>query len=145
MTEPKGDFATVLGPDAHFKGELSFEKGVRLLGQFEGEISSKGEFVVAEGASLKGEVQAGNIQLDGEVEGNLRATGKIQLSASARLKGDLHTNRLEVADGATFVGHCVVGSNGQSNGKNGGVAAPATPIDAAKGKGPNPGQPVGKK
>ena len=27
-----GEFPTILGPDANFKGELSFEKGMRLMG-----------------------------------------------------------------------------------------------------------------
>lgn len=112
MADSSGDFATVIGPDARFKGELEFEKGVRLLGRLEGHVTSKGDLLVAEGATLEGEVDAGNVRIDGEVHGNLRATGKIHLSASAKLQGDLHTARLEVADGAVFVGHCVVGPNG---------------------------------
>ena len=115
MSDSKGEFSTVIGPDACFKGELSFEKGARLLGTFEGQVVTKGEFVVAEGAKLRGEVDAANIRLDGEVHGNLKASEKVQLSASARLEGDLQTTRLEVADGAVFVGRCVVGANGSNS------------------------------
>lgn len=141
MADSKDDFSTVIGPDAHFKGELHFEKGVRLLGKFEGQVITKGEFVVAEGASLQGEVNAGNIRLDGEVNGNLRASGKVHLSASARLEGDLHTNRLEVCDGAVFIGHCVVGPNG--NGKSGQTpAAKPHQAEAAKDKPAPMPQPV---
>ena len=35
------EFPTILGPDATFKGELSFEKGMRLHGRFEGKLSTK--------------------------------------------------------------------------------------------------------
>ena len=42
----------------------------------------------------------------------MRSTGKVCLTSSAKLEGDLYTSRLEVADGAVFVGRCVVGSNG---------------------------------
>jgi len=38
----QGDFTTVIGPDAVFKGELSFEKGVRVDGKIEGKIATKG-------------------------------------------------------------------------------------------------------
>ncbi|HUU84131.1 MAG TPA: polymer-forming cytoskeletal protein [Phycisphaerae bacterium] len=133
MASSNGEYSTVIGPDARFKGELQFEKNAQLLGKFEGQIITQGEFVVAEGARLEGEVQAATIRLDGEVQGNLRATGKIQLSASAKLEGDLQTARLEVADGAIFIGHCAVGANGEAGGKardKRGVAEPAH----AKGK-----------
>jgi len=107
-----GEFPTIIGPDAKFKGELSFEKGVKHLGQFEGTIESKGHLVIAEGAKLSGEVKAGNVDVQGEVKGNLHATGKVRLTQTARLEGDLHTARLEVQEGAIFVGRCVVGANG---------------------------------
>jgi cytoskeletal protein CcmA (bactofilin family) len=109
MAQPDGEFPTVVGPDAVFKGELTFEKGVRILGRFEGQISTKGQLHVAEGAKLLADVSAGNIQVDGEVKGNLTATGKVQLKSSGKLEGDLRTARLEVMDGAVFIGHCVVG------------------------------------
>lgn len=134
MADGNGDYETVLGPDAHFKGEMQFEKGARLLGRFEGQVITKGEFLVAEGASLDGEVDAGNIRLDGEVHGNLKASGKIHLSASAKLEGDLHTARLEVADGAIFIGHCVVGPNGNGARKPDAKDVARPPAEAPKGK-----------
>lgn len=115
MAESNGEFPTVIGPDAVFKGELTFEKGVRLLGQFEGQIDSKGSLVIAEGAKLAGNVKAGSVKVDGVVNGNLETSGKIQLSATARLEGDLKSARLEVSDGATFQGRVVVGpQNGKA-------------------------------
>jgi cytoskeletal protein CcmA (bactofilin family) len=132
MASSNGEYSTVIGPDARFKGELEFEKNAQLLGNFSGQIVSQGEFVVAEGAKLEGEVQAANIRLDGEAQGNLRASGKVQLSATAKLEGDLQTARLEVADGAIFVGHCVVGSGSEGDGRG---RERAAPTDGAKTKG----------
>lgn len=108
-TEGNGEFPTIIGPDAKFKGDLDFEKGVRVFGRFEGTIKSKGQLHVAKGAKVKADVSAGSIDVDGDISGNLTASGKVQLKASAKLEGDLKTARLEVADGATFVGNCVVG------------------------------------
>jgi cytoskeletal protein CcmA (bactofilin family) len=108
------EYPTTIGEDAVFKGELSFDQSVRLLGRFEGAIETKGNLMIAEGASLQGEVKAGDINVDGQIKGNLHATGKVRLSASANLEGDLHVNRLEVADGAVFIGRCVVGTNKQN-------------------------------
>ena len=122
--EGDGEFPTIIGPDAKFKGDLDFEKGVRVFGEFEGTVRSKGQLHVAKGARIKADVTAGNIDVDGEVKGNLSASGKVQLKASARLEGDLRTARLEVADGATFIGNCVVGPD------EGGKPSGAKPSDA---------------
>ncbi len=106
------DYSTTIGPDAVFKGQLKFEKGLRLLGKFEGEINSHGQLVIGEGAILSGDAKADSIRLEGHVKGNLNADSKVQLSASAKLEGDLRTARLEVAEGAVLIGQCAIGVNG---------------------------------
>ena len=76
-----GEYPTVIGADAVIKGELKFEKGVRLLGNFDGQIESAGNLLVADGATLSGDVKAGSVQIDGVMQGNLEATGKVKLAA----------------------------------------------------------------
>jgi cytoskeletal protein CcmA (bactofilin family) len=116
MSDHNSEFPTILGADAVFKGELHFEKGMKLLGKFEGQINSEGQLVVAEGASLNGDAKAGTVRIEGNVKGNVSAGTKVQLSASARLEGDLQTQRLEVAEGAVLIGRCVVGVSGPGKG-----------------------------
>jgi len=131
------EFPTVLGADAVFKGELHFEKGMRLLGKFEGQITSEGQLMVAEGASLNGDVKAASIRIDGQLKGNLNASSKVQLAASARLEGDLQTARLEVAEGAVLIGRCVVGVN--ADGKDGrDLRTASRPADAIPVSRPRP-------
>lgn len=113
MADESSNYPTTIGADAVFKGELSFEKGVRLLGRFEGEIASTGELLVADGAALQGNVKAGAIRIDGTVTGNIDAGTKVSLTSSARLEGDVQAQRLEVAEGAVLIGRCVVGVNGK--------------------------------
>ena len=110
MADGNGEYGTTIGPDAKFKGQLQFEKGARLLGTFEGEITTKGKLIIAENGKLSGEAHAGNIRVEGKVKGNLHAGGKVQLAASARLEGDIRAARLEVAEGAVLVGNCAVGT-----------------------------------
>jgi len=105
------DFPTIIGPDASFKGELSFEKGVKILGSFEGRISTKGNLVVAAEGAIQADVEAGTITVEGEINGNISAGDLVELKNSARLQGDLRCERLIVVDGAHFVGHCNVGSD----------------------------------
>lgn len=138
MADSNAEFPTTIGADAVFKGELQFDKGVQLLGKFEGQINSKGQLLVADGASLHGDVKAGTIRVDGQVKGNLSADAKVQLSASARLEGDLHAARLEVAEGAVMVGRCTIGMNGQGKAAGPIKTAPAGEVAPAKGKAPEP-------
>lgn len=109
MSDASAEYPTTIGADAAFKGQMRFDKGARLLGKFEGEITSKGDLVVAEGAELSGESHAGNVRVEGSVKGNLHVTGKLHLAASGRMEGDIQASRLEVAEGAVLIGRCVVG------------------------------------
>jgi cytoskeletal protein CcmA (bactofilin family) len=127
MSEGNGEYPTTLGADASFKGELRFEKGVRLLGQFEGEVVSEGDLVVAEGATLEGQVNASSISISGQVKGNLSANTKIQLTSSGRLEGDISTSRLEVADGAVLIGRCMVGAKPNTPPRAGATLRPSVP------------------
>ena len=114
------EFPTVIGADAVFKGELSFEKGVRVDGRIEGKISTKGHLAVSQGGHLQADVDAGSIIVEGDVKGNLTAGDRVELRKSARLKGDVTASKLLVAEGAAFVGHCTIGPDVQK-------AAPAAP------------------
>jgi len=146
MSDTTNNYPTTIGPDAVFKGELSFEKGMRLLGKFEGEIKSTGELLVAEGATLDGDVSAGSIRIDGIVKGNLDAGSKVSLTSSARLEGDVQAQRLEVAEGAVLIGRCVVGVNGK-NKASGDMKSATKPADSVTPQAGKPKEPVlaGKK
>jgi cytoskeletal protein CcmA (bactofilin family) len=103
------EFPTILGPDATFKGELTFEKGMRLQGRFEGKINTGGRVHIAKEARLAADVEAGGIIVEGEVKGNLSAQDRIELKQSARYEGDLRAAKLVVDEGAVFSGHVTVG------------------------------------
>jgi len=113
MADGGQEFPTILGPDASFKGELSFEKGMRLMGRFEGKVNTPGRLHVAKEAKMSADVEAGAIIVEGEVQGNLSANDRIELKQSARYEGDLRAAKLVVDEGAVFSGHVNVGPDGQ--------------------------------
>ena len=100
---------TIIGPDTHIKGDMTFDSTARILGSFEGRIAAKGELQIADSAVCKASVEAGKVSIDGQVEGNVTARDRVELSAKARMKGDLIATKLVVVDGASFVGHVTVG------------------------------------
>ncbi len=109
MADTSQDFQTIIGPDANFKGELSFDKGMRIHGRLEGKITTAGRVHVAKEAKLQADVEAGSILLEGDIHGNLLASDRIELKTSARYEGDLRANKLVVEEGAVFSGHVSVG------------------------------------
>jgi cytoskeletal protein CcmA (bactofilin family) len=136
-TNPQ-DYPTVIGPDASFKGELSFEKGLRLQGKFEGKINTPGRLHIAKEARLSADVDAGSIIIEGDVKGNLTASDRIELKQSAHYEGDLRASKLTVDEGAIFSGHVTVGPDAMKNRPNSNNAAAslnrppmAPPIPAA--------------
>jgi cytoskeletal protein CcmA (bactofilin family) len=139
---PGGEFPTVIGPDATFKGELSFEKGLRLQGRLEGKINTPGRLHVSKEAKLHADVDAGAIIIEGEVRGNLTAGDRIELKQSARYEGDLTASKLVVDEGAVFSGHVTVGPDSAKPK----TTAPSSP--AVNRPTPGPGapanQPAGK-
>ena len=121
---------TVIGSDAVFKGELSFDKGVRVDGRVEGKITTKGHLAVSKEGKLQADVEAGGIVVEGTVKGNLTAADRVELRQSAKLEGDIRASKLIVTEGASFSGHCSVGPNagaGAGTGAAPAAAAGATP------------------
>jgi cytoskeletal protein CcmA (bactofilin family) len=129
------EFPTILGPDATFKGELSFDKGMRLHGRLEGKINTPGRLHVAKEAKMQADVDAGSIVVEGDVKGNLNASDRIELKQSARYEGDLRTTKLVVDEGAVFSGHVSVGpeavKNRPSSSANINAPQPPRPIQPA--------------
>jgi cytoskeletal protein CcmA (bactofilin family) len=109
MADTPQEFPTIIGPDASFKGELTFEKGLRLMGKFEGRIASAGRLHIAKESRMQGDVESGAITVEGEVKGNLTANDRIELKQTARLEGDLRATKLTVEEGAVFSGHVSIG------------------------------------
>jgi len=141
MADPTN--TTVIGADTHIKGDMTFDSTARILGTFEGKISSKGELQVANGATCRATVDALKVLVDGEVDGNLTARERVELTAKAKMKGDLVSARLVVAEGAAFTGHCTVGPDAAKTLNTGGTAASMSETKPAGlvGAGQNPRPP----
>lgn len=127
---PSQEVTTVLGPDASFKGEMSFDGSMKIEGKFEGKITTKGKLGIGKGAQISGEVIVGQLNVEGSFKGNVMATERIELAASAHVLGDLRSTKLVVSEGATFVGNCHVSPDALKTGASSEFVVPmaATPI-----------------
>jgi cytoskeletal protein CcmA (bactofilin family) len=105
------DHTTILGPDCHIKGEMTFDSSVCLLGKFEGRIVSKGVLEIGESATCKATIDAARVIVEGTVEGDILARERLELHPGASVIGDITAAKLVVAEGANFTGQCRVGDS----------------------------------
>ena len=96
-----------------FKGELTSPGDIRIDGEFEGKIFSKGRVVVGEKAKFKGEIICVNLDFYGTMEGNFSVKDTLTLKSGCKVDGDLNTKRLQVELDAQFNGTCHMSADGE--------------------------------
>jgi len=127
MADSSQEFATIIGADARFKGDLKFDSAAKVLGRFEGSISSKGKIYIADGCECKATISAKEVAVEGRIEGNVEAGDRIEIKPTGIVTGDIVAARMTMAEGASINGHCRIGPNGQ-------VPASGRPASTAEAK-----------
>jgi len=118
-----------------FKGELSSPGDIRIDGEFEGKIFSKGRVVVGDKAKVKGDIVCVNVDFCGTMAGNFFVKETLSLKSGCKVDGDLNVKRLQVELDAKFNGSCRMIDDAQFDKLSTQLgAAPAKPIapDPAK-------------
>ena len=117
MDDRTSEYGTILGADAKFKGDLSFDAAAKILGSFEGTIKAKGKIFVADGSTCKATVTAQEVAVEGHIQGDVQASERVEIKSSGRITGDIVAARMSMADGASIDGHVQIGPNGQTGSK----------------------------
>lgn len=107
------EICTILGEDAYFNGNLSFEGAVRIDGKLDGEIVSKGMLVVGEKSVIQADIQTESIIIGGKVCGNIIATDRLEMLSNSEICGNIQTPLLKIEEGAKFEGVCEMHQNEQ--------------------------------
>jgi len=94
----------VIDEGCKFSGKLSFEGTVRIGGIFKGEVFTKDTLVIAEGAVVEADIQAGVVIINGQVKGNIQAFDRVEIHFPAVFKGKITTPSLQVDEGVIFEG-----------------------------------------
>lgn len=98
------DPETTLGEGVSFRGELSFERLLRIDGNFEGDLLSQGKVVVGPKGKVTANLSLREAVIEGEVIGNVTVQEKLELRGHASVKGDIKAKRLVVDDGVEIIG-----------------------------------------
>lgn len=107
---PSPRIETVIGPNAHFRGEIMSEGGVRIDGIFEGNIATTGNLVIGESAKVIAEIKANNVSISGAVKGNVSGN-RVEILETGRVWGDLTIKSLLLNEGAYLQGQTTMHAN----------------------------------
>ena len=99
---------TTLGEGVTFRGELTFERLLRIDGTFEGELISKGKVIVGPKGQVKANLNLREAIIEGKVEGNITVEERLELRGGASVHGDITAKLLSVDEGVTMCGRVIV-------------------------------------
>ena len=100
---PVSKIETIIGPNAHLRGEIQSDGGVRVDGIFEGTIDITGNLVIGEGAKIIADINATNISIAGAVKGDIGGN-RVEILETGRVWGNLTINSLLLNEGAYLRG-----------------------------------------
>ena len=103
---PPGKINTIIGQGTIFKGNIQGEGCTRIDGEFEGDISSKGDVIIDRNGHVTAEVKAHNITIAGKYEGNIEASNNMTVKKTGIAQGKFKINgALVVDEGAIITGN----------------------------------------
>ena len=107
--ETQEGLTAFIGRGTVFKGTLTFDGVVRIDGQLEGQIMSRGTLVVGAGAVVQAEIQVAKVVNSGRIVGNIQASEAVQLLNPGVFQGVVRTPSLSIEEGVQFNGTCEMG------------------------------------
>lgn len=94
---------------AKLTGDLTTDSSLRIDGEIVGNVQCDSRFVLGEEGSIKGDINAMEVELNGVVEGQIHAENLLMLHKTAVVKGNVRTRRLIIEDGAQIDGNIQTG------------------------------------
>lgn len=100
------DKIAVLGEKTSFKGSLTFDTHLKIKGNYNGSIKSKGILYVENTAYVEGNINVSTAVVAGHIIGDVTATDKIDIKTNSVIQGNLVAPIIKIADGVRIEGRC---------------------------------------
>lgn len=113
--EIESKLPNMIGPGTKIVGNIETNGDIRIDGNIEGNINSKGKVVVGNNGFVKGEIICNNAEISGSLNGKMSVTELLSLKASSKVNGDIKSGKLSIEPGALFSGTCSMGNNSPVN------------------------------
>ena len=127
------DRASVLGPTLYFKGDLSAEEDLLILGRVEGSITHTQRLTVGPQGTVKANIHAQLIIVEGTVDGDLQADKSVFVREGAKVVGNIFAPTVSILEGASFSGRIDMDGKkaGQGAAKDAAQTRPIRPSTSA--------------
>lgn len=103
---PPDKINTIIGQGTICKGNIQGEGCTRIDGEFEGDISSKGDVIIDRNGHVTAEIKAQNITIAGKYEGNIEANKNLIVKKTGIAHGEFKIKgALVVDEGAIITGN----------------------------------------
>ena len=102
----ENDIETVIGSSVKLEGDLVGQNNMKVYGQVNGKVKTKGNVFIEKSARVKADVEAVNVNVSGTVDGNVVAGERLEINKSGVVSGSINAKILSIATGATFSGQC---------------------------------------
>ncbi|MCK4357214.1 MAG: polymer-forming cytoskeletal protein [Candidatus Cloacimonetes bacterium] len=97
---------TIIGKGTKVVGEIYTNGSIRIDGEVEGKIESKGFLTIGPTAKIKADIKAKEAIIGGIIHGNINVENSLILQKSAQISGDIIAKILNIETGAKFDGKC---------------------------------------
>lgn len=128
--EPENKLPNMIGQGTKITGDIETNGDIRIDGNVEGNINSKGKVVIGSNGLIKGEVTCSNAELAGTLNGKIIVSELLSLKASSKVNGDIKTGKLNIEPGAIFSGTCNMGA--QNSSQQSSATRPSPPTTEVK-------------
>jgi cytoskeletal protein CcmA (bactofilin family) len=95
---------TTITEDVSIKGDITYDKDLKIEGKFEGTLSSNGRLHIGPKGYVKADLCLKSAIIEGRVEGNIEVEDSLEILRTAYIKGNIHAPSLKVEEGAEIMG-----------------------------------------
>ena len=100
---------SIIGKDMAITGDLETEGVIKIEGTVRGAIRAGTQILVAQGATIEGDLHTREAVIGGVVHGTIHAQERIEVQATAQIEGDILTARILVVEGGQVNGEIKMG------------------------------------
>jgi cytoskeletal protein CcmA (bactofilin family) len=95
---------SIVAPDMVVTGDLQAEGVIRIEGRVTGNVRAGNQILLAQGATIEGDLETREAILGGEVLGTVTASERVEVQATAEVHGDIVAPRLLIQEGGRMNG-----------------------------------------
>lgn len=98
-------------------GDIEAAENIRIAGQLEGNLTTKGKLVIGKSGLIKGNIRCTSADIEGTVEGKIIVDGLLSLKSTSHINGEVKTSKLAIEPGAILNATCNMSSGNLSDGQ----------------------------